>query len=171
MTEFISRKFGQDEFEVIIKTDSKENFKATEDFARKLIDHAKPPACRGGEMTDNEITEALECCKTLQDCYRCQYQPLSSKKQTVGCSCELMSDALKLINRLKAEIEGWEQRERILIYHVAVEREEAIKEFVEKIKATFPPRDSEKCTLDDCYTLDKIDEIARRLLKDGNNAE
>ena len=42
MTEFITRNYGNKEFEVIIKTDSKEQYKAAEDFARKLIDHEKP---------------------------------------------------------------------------------------------------------------------------------
>ena len=42
MTEFITRNYGNKEFEVIIKTDSKEHYKAAEDFARKLIDHEKP---------------------------------------------------------------------------------------------------------------------------------
>lgn len=42
MTEFISRKFGNEGYEIIIKTDSHEHYRATEDFARKLIDHAKP---------------------------------------------------------------------------------------------------------------------------------
>ena len=42
MTEFISRNYGNKEFEVIIKTDSHEHYKETQDFARRLIDHAKP---------------------------------------------------------------------------------------------------------------------------------
>lgn len=42
MTEFITRNYGNEAFEVIIKTDSKEHYKATEDFARRLIDHEKP---------------------------------------------------------------------------------------------------------------------------------
>ena len=42
MTEFISRKYGNDGFEVIIKTDSHEHYRAAEEFARRLIDHAKP---------------------------------------------------------------------------------------------------------------------------------
>lgn len=42
MTEFITRNYGNESFEVIIKTDSKEHYKATQDFARRLIDHAKP---------------------------------------------------------------------------------------------------------------------------------
>ena len=42
MTEFITRNYGNKEFEIIIKTDSKEHYKAAEDFARKLIYHEKP---------------------------------------------------------------------------------------------------------------------------------
>ena len=42
MTEFITRNYGNKEFEIIIKTDSPEHYRATEDFARRLIDHAKP---------------------------------------------------------------------------------------------------------------------------------
>lgn len=48
MTEFITRNYGNKEYEVIIKTDSHEHYKATEDFARRLIDHAKP-------VTDNNV--------------------------------------------------------------------------------------------------------------------
>lgn len=42
MTEFISRKYGNEGYEIIIKTDIHEHYRATEDFARRLIDHAKP---------------------------------------------------------------------------------------------------------------------------------
>lgn len=42
MTEFISRKYGDEGYEVIIKTDNFEHFKASEEFARHLVDHAKP---------------------------------------------------------------------------------------------------------------------------------
>lgn len=42
MTEFITRNYGNKDFEIIIKTDSKEHYKQAEAFARKLIDHAKP---------------------------------------------------------------------------------------------------------------------------------
>ena len=41
MTEFITRNYGNKEFEVIIKTDSKEHYKVAEEFARKLIGHEK----------------------------------------------------------------------------------------------------------------------------------
>lgn len=42
MTEFITRNYGNKDFEVIIKTDNKDHYKKAEAFARKLIDHAKP---------------------------------------------------------------------------------------------------------------------------------
>lgn len=38
MTEFITRNHGNENFEIIIKTDSVEHYKATENFARRLID-------------------------------------------------------------------------------------------------------------------------------------
>ena len=59
MTEFISRSYGQDEFEVIIKTDNKEHYKKAEDFSRKLIDHAKPQtnADRIRAMSDEELED------------------------------------------------------------------------------------------------------------------
>ena len=61
MTEFITRNHGQKEFEVIIKTDNKEHYKATENFARKLIDHAKPQtnADRIWAMSDEELAKAF----------------------------------------------------------------------------------------------------------------
>ena len=58
MTEFITRNHGNKDFEVIIKTDSKEHYKQTEDFARRLIDHAKPQTnadrcvCCGAEIPE-----------------------------------------------------------------------------------------------------------------------
>ena len=59
MTEFITRNYGNKEFEVIIKTDSEEHYKETQDFARKLIDHAKPQtnADRIRAMSDEELND------------------------------------------------------------------------------------------------------------------
>ena len=61
MTEFITRNYGNKEFEVIIKTDSKEHYKEIQDFARKLIDHAKPQtnADRIRSMSDVELAMYL----------------------------------------------------------------------------------------------------------------
>ena len=61
MTEFITRNYGQKEFEVIIKTDSKDHYKQAEEFSRKLIDHAKPQtnADRIRAMSDEELADFL----------------------------------------------------------------------------------------------------------------
>lgn len=62
MTEFITRVcHAEESYEVIIKTDSEEHYKATQDFARRLIDHAKPVtnADRIRAMTDEELAEFL----------------------------------------------------------------------------------------------------------------
>ena len=81
MTEFISRKYGSEGYEIIIKTDNHEHYKSTEDFARRLIDHAKPMtnADRIRAMTDEELAmsmiqisdldERVGFCKNL---YRCE---------------------------------------------------------------------------------------------------
>ena len=70
MTEFITRNYGQKEFEVIIKTDNKDHYKATEDFVRKLIDHAKPQthADRIRAMSDEELGKFLGECKFCDIC-------------------------------------------------------------------------------------------------------
>ena len=61
MTEFITRNYGQKEFEVIIKTDSKDHYKQAEEFSRKLIDHAKPQtnAQKIRAMSDDELAWEL----------------------------------------------------------------------------------------------------------------
>ena len=86
------------------------------------------------KFTDDEIVKALECCskKTLVDdfCDVCPNLGMGSK-----CMDNMLCDALDLINRQNAEIESLNERERILIYHVAVEQERAIKEFAERLKA------------------------------------
>ena len=81
MTEFISRKYGKEGYEIIIKTDSHEHYRATEDFARCLIDHSKPAtnADRIRTMSDEELAEFLTHINptNCQDCafshgWRCQ---------------------------------------------------------------------------------------------------
>lgn len=62
MTEFISRNYGNEGYEIIIKTDSHEHYRATEDFARRLIGHAKPMrnADKIRAMSDEELARWLE---------------------------------------------------------------------------------------------------------------
>ena len=61
MTEFISRNYGKEGYEIIIKTDSHEHCKAAESFARRLIDHSKPMtnAQKIRAMSDEELAKAI----------------------------------------------------------------------------------------------------------------
>lgn len=62
MTEFITRVcHAEESYEVIIKTDSADHYEATQAFARRLIDHAKPMTNvdRLRAMTDEELAKFI----------------------------------------------------------------------------------------------------------------
>ena len=61
MTEFISRKNGKEDYEIIIKTDIYEHYRAAVDFARRLIDHSTlvTNADRIRSMSDEELAEEI----------------------------------------------------------------------------------------------------------------
>ena len=61
MTEFISHNYGKEGYEIIIKTDSHEHYKAAESFARRLIGHPKPMtnAQKIRAMSDEELCNWL----------------------------------------------------------------------------------------------------------------
>ena len=61
MTEFISRNYGKGGYEIIIKTDSHEHYKAAESFARRLIGHSKlmTNAQKIRAMSDEELRNWL----------------------------------------------------------------------------------------------------------------
>jgi hypothetical protein len=92
---------------------------------------------------------------------------------------KLMTMSLDLINRQKAEIDRLKKdNEYILMQHkfqrrpsgdcwndvIEKAKDEAIKEFARRVKATFPPRDDARCTDDDIFTLDSIDRIMNDML-------
>ena len=68
-----------------------------------------------------------------------------------------------LINRQKAEIERYKGVIKLLENDVLTTKTEAVKEFAERLKATFPSREDKRCTLDDCYTLDCIDNLVKEM--------
>ena len=95
-------------------------------------------------MTDNEIVKALECCMGCA-CKECSYHN-EADVADVSCKDRLVIDALKLINRQKAEIETWKKNCDDL-YEEMSERQKAeveiakrmgkskaIKEFAERLK-------------------------------------
>ena len=61
MTEFITRNYGNENYEIIIKTDRNDHYRETEDFARRLIDHAKHMTNADciRSMTDEELAEFI----------------------------------------------------------------------------------------------------------------
>ena len=85
MTEFITRNYGNKEFEVIIKTDSKEHYKETQDFVRKLIDHAKPQtnADRIRSMSDAQLVQMLTIGRGGFSCSKC------AESEDCGQNCEV----------------------------------------------------------------------------------
>ena len=86
MTEFITRSCkAESRYEVIIKTDSEEHYKATEDFARRLIDHEKPKtnADRIRAMSDEELAEYFGragFCNTVIPRHYCLNQKICSRE-------------------------------------------------------------------------------------------
>lgn len=46
---------------------------------------------------------------------------------------------------------------------------ETAEKFAERLKKHYPPRTDERCTLDDCYMLDVIDEICKEITEGGND--
>lgn len=89
MTEFITRSCkAESRYEVIIKTDSEEHYKATEDFARRLIDHAKPKtnADRIRATSDEELADFMTRRNVTESCLRLAdegYMPTEEQKQVI----------------------------------------------------------------------------------------
>ena len=113
-TEFIIRTYGNKEFEIIVKTDSKEHYKAAEDFARRLIDHAKPKtnADRIRAMTDEEMAdfffespviefEVCEYCKNFGG----HFSDISCKAELGLCDISDKNQAFKKWLKQPAEVE------------------------------------------------------------------
>lgn len=126
-------------------------------------------------MNDAEIIKGLED-SIEYDCERCPHRPHNDCEWT-DCETILSKNILDLIKRQQAEIEKLkkiQQRQADLIIEergrryelasrFATAKSEAIKEFAERLKATFPDRQDSRCTLDDCYTLDIIDNLAKEM--------
>ena len=81
MTGYTLYKYSKEGYEIIIKTDSHEHYKATVDFAKRLLGHPKPQtnADRIRAMNDEELAEFLTHINptNCQDCafshgWRCQ---------------------------------------------------------------------------------------------------
>lgn len=105
MTEFITRNHGNKEYEIIIKTDSKEHYEATEVFARRLIDHAKPQtnADRIRAMSDEELAEQIINGISSDPCDCCEHNHGASGKPRATGAENVKSTAL--CERCKWEVD------------------------------------------------------------------
>lgn len=112
-------------------------------------------------MIDNEIIQALECCKGGL-CCRCPR--LSNGRLTGACMRELITDVLDLINRQQAEIERlnnsakqWEDTAKDLFISRENIKAEAIKEFVEKLKEDLKSNNY-------IMSFDRIDNLVKEMV-------
>lgn len=129
-------------------------------------------------MTDNEIIKALECCSTSKvNCTNCPYDGDDLLRP---CSCNLMKDAIDLINRQKAENERLQARAILLdaiedtIYPLPFETDydkaikkakaEAVKEFAERLKEKSEHFDLEK---ENFVSETDIDNLVKEMVGEG----
>lgn len=111
------------------------------------------------KFTDEEIKKGLERVISCNDRQIANCEGCPFEKAYPYCDDEIEVECLALINRYEAEIERLNERERILIYHVAVERERAIKEFAERLNAQFsdmenqPPSDRKIIRINEVKSL------------------
>ena len=96
MTEFITRDYGQKEFEVIIKTDNKDHYEQAEAFARKLIDHEKQQT----ECRTNYEAELKDRCAELAEVKK-HLSAVLDERAKIGLKFE---QALMRIEELNARI-------------------------------------------------------------------
>ena len=94
------------------------------------------------------------------ECRKCDYATVCKSRSMIG---DLLREKDAEIERLTEENKSLHDNTEVIIEMVTIARSEAITEFAERIKATFPAKNDARCTLDDCYTLDKIDEIAKEM--------
>lgn len=86
-------------------------------------------------MSDNNILKALEICAINKSCAECPFLT-ANERGSVDCISFMSKQAIEVINRQKAEIEGLQKRivfwKDDLNYNPIEVRIKAIKEFAEK---------------------------------------
>lgn len=105
-----------------------------------------------------KIMEKLKTIASI-DCGRCWQRGENCE----GDDCEkvIAEKILAIYNQQQVEIEE-------LKTEVKRVKTKTVKEFKEKLQATFPDREDKRCTLDDCYTLDLINSIAEEMVGEKN---
>ena len=129
-------------------------------------------------MTDNEIIKALECCSHRNEDLPCDGCPAYNIAQM--CMEDLMSAALDLINRQKAEIERLKQiidkqdkeiiklQKRIIFWREDLNyqpekiKSEALEEFAEELKHFIIPQKADGYTREIVLKRD-IDNLVKEM--------
>ena len=125
-------------------------------------------------MTDNEIIKALECCAQLQQ--RCDECP--ERYELNLCGLALKSQALKLINRQKAEIERLEnslaiskkETKRYVAQYQTIQSE-TVKRVAFMLRAMGAGRLAWDEYDEEIYgflTVDEIDNLLKEFMEGGN---
>lgn len=117
-------------------------------------------------MNDNDIIKALGFCEspTCECTSECPmfYNGTNSKSD---CRGELHKNALRLINRLKSEIEEQDQAIINALHHMKEIRTEAIKEFAERLQ-----EDLINSTLWGLVSFDRINNLVKKMTE-GDSEE
>ncbi|MGN0618540.1 MAG: hypothetical protein ACI4J7_05925 [Ruminiclostridium sp.] len=109
-------------------------------------------------MTDNEIIKALECCNGDLDC--CKKCP--AKENNVECGDVLKNNALKLINRQKAEIDELKKKNLINKGRYYIQGgNEAIKEFAKRLKES--KKQYEGTLAGYTFTIPELDNLVKEM--------
>lgn len=102
-------------------------------------------------MTDKDIIKALELCLANdifeKSCSICKY-----KDDDISCMDKMFRDVLDLVNRQRAEIEEKSNKLREIMPIVAELKNEAVKEFAERLKANITINNT-----DDGYLIYSVD--------------
>lgn len=133
-------------------------------------------------MTDNELKQAIICCirsETVADCKKMQCPALVTQEciflsraiddREDTFYCEILRDALDLINRQQAEIEQWkEEANRYQNLYCMSEddigkaKSEAVKEFAERLK----DKSLTKWDYHDAVDIEEIDNLVKEMVGD-----
>ena len=124
-------------------------------------------------MTEEQSTMLLE-----KWCERSCKEICSKKRPCDNCVVTFIKQTLDINNHQKAEIERLQKENMGLRINcnsmcssmpniAKAERVEAIKEFAERLKATYPDRKDPRFTLDDCYTFEIIDNLVKEMTEEN----
>ena len=120
-------------------------------------------------MTDREIIKALGGCLAggEDDCLLCPLHGVEQCTYEKDCAvADLINRQKEEIERLKKELTEIQLSKEMYRFTVGEIRAEAIKEFAERLKQTFPSREDPRCTDDDIYTLNIIDNLVEEMTEE-----